>query len=103
MEEYEVAYTRYVIDFMMERIESERVYNRIDEYRTVLSHFPDIGGDYDPHYDAARPPFPCKRIAVPGTPFTLYYRKDEEERRVTIFYIEHQRADPRGRFSASAS
>lgn len=103
MEDYEVVYTRSVVDFMMERIESERVYNRIDEYRTVLRRFPDIGGDYLPHYDAARPPFPCKRIAVPDTPFTLYYRKDVEERRVTVFCIEHQRANPRSRFNASAN
>ena len=101
--EYAVVYTQYVVDFMLEQIESERVYSRVDGYRDVLKRFPDIGGDYDPHYDAARPPFSCKRIVVPDTPFTLYYQKDEEKHRVTVFYIEHQRANPRGRFRPFAN
>ena len=54
MDGYEVVYTRSVVDFMMTEIESERAYDKIDEYRHVLASFPDIGRRYDPYYDAAR-------------------------------------------------
>ena len=99
MGEYEVAYTRSVVDFMMAEIESERVYDKVVVYRRALALFPDIGRRYDPHYEAARPPFPCRFIAVPDTPFTLYYTKDDARRRVVVFHIEHQRADPGVRFA----
>lgn len=98
MDGCEVVYTRSVVDFMMTEIESERAYDKIDEYRHVLASFPDIGRRYDPYYDAARPPFPCRFIAVPDTPFTLYYAKDDDRRRVTVFHIEHQKANPCTRF-----
>lgn len=88
--------TQFVVDYLMDRVDSKRVYDRIDQYREVLALFPDIGHEYDPTYAAARPPFPCRFVAIPDTPFTLYYTKDEMKCEVVVFYIEHQHANPRG-------
>ena len=36
----------------------------------------------------------CRYVAVPGTPFTLYYAADERAKTVSVFSIEHQRMNP---------
>lgn len=95
---YRVVYAQSVVDFMLSEIESRRVYERIDAYRSILSAFPEAGAAYDPYYEAARPPVACRCIAVPGTPFTMYYAVDDEARTVNVFAIEHQRMDPASRF-----
>ena len=99
MVEYRVVYAQQVIDFMLEQVESQRVYERIDGYRQALASFPYLGAEYDPYYEAAKPPFPCRCINVPSTPFTLYYAVDETAKTVLVFAIECQRMDPRGRFA----
>ena len=67
-EPYEVFYTNGVVSFMIDAIWSKRVYEKVDSYRSLLAQFPDLGTPYDPVYVAARPPFPCRHIAVPDTP-----------------------------------
>ena len=42
---------------------------------------------------------PCRWIAIPDTPFTIYYVIDYDADEVRVFYIEHQRMNPMGRFS----
>ena len=64
----------------------------------MLSAFPSLGPVYDPEYIAARPPFPCRYLPLPDTPFTLYYTVDEAALRVTIIDIEWSAGDPRKRF-----
>lgn len=98
---YTVDYTENVIEFILTNISSERVYNRIDTYRLILAEFPEIGSPYQPYYPAAQTPFPCRWIAVPDTPFTLYYLIADDEEKVVVFHIEHQASDPRSRFSWS--
>lgn len=95
---YEVVYTTDVINFMIANIWSKRVYEKIDLYRHLLADYPDLGAPYNPEYPAARPPFPCRWLPVPDTPFTLYYFKDEEAHRIAVFYIEHQGIDPESHF-----
>ena len=102
MEEYQVIYTQFVIDFMLSEITSKRVYDKIDSYRLILARFPEIGRVYDPYYETARPPFPCRFVAVPDTPFALYYTVDNVTKIVTVFYIEHLRSNPKSRFSPTA-
>lgn len=97
-EPYEVFYTNGVVSFMIDAIWSKRVYEKVDSYRSLLAQFPDLGTPCDPVYAAARPPFPCRHIAVPDTPFRLFYLKDDDARRVVVFYIEHVASDPEGRF-----
>ncbi|WP_251212400.1 hypothetical protein [Adlercreutzia murintestinalis] len=99
-EPWSVVYTQYAIDFISEHVESKWVLQKILEYRTLLETVPDLGRSYDPDYPAARTPFACRELPVPDTPFTLYYLKEEEERRIVIFCVEYQRADPNARFSS---
>lgn len=96
---YAVEYTEYVVDFIIDNVESEAVYNRIDSCRDLLAQFPSIGKPYDPVYPAARPPFSCRVIAVPDTPFSLYYLKDDAVEQVVVFYVEHQASNPAYRFA----
>lgn len=96
---WRVSYAQSVIDFIIEHVASERVANKLFEYRQLLQEFPDFGKPYDPDYAAARTPFDCREISVPDTPFTLYYLKQEAEERIIIFCIEFQRTDPNARFS----
>lgn len=94
----EVIFSDDVVDFMIREVESERVLNQIEKQREMLSLFPEMGCVYTPYYEAAYPPFPCRWVAVPDTPFNLYYHFDVANDVVVIFYMEHQRMNPQGRF-----
>lgn len=93
------SYTESVLNFIEKNVTSERVARKIFHYREQLELFPDMGAPYDPVYPAARPPFPCRSISISDTPFTLFYLKLEEEKRVIIFCIEYDRTDPNSRFA----
>lgn len=95
---YEVLETEYVVEFLIEHVNSPRVYERIVKSRDLVGEYPEMGAPYDPLYPAARPPFPCRRLFVPDTPFVLYYLKDDDSKTVTFFYVEFAASDPRGRF-----
>ncbi len=96
---WSATYTQSAITFILEHVTSERVARKLFEYRSLLEELPDLGSPYCPEYPAARPPFPCRAIPVSDTPFTIYYMKQEEQRRLIIFCIEFQRTDPNARFS----
>ncbi|WP_281653744.1 hypothetical protein [Eggerthella sinensis] len=100
MEPWSAFYTRSAIDFILNEVESERVASKLFAMRELLETSPELGRSYDPDYPAARPPFPCRYISVPDTPFTVYYLKDEEKRQIVLFCIEYQRLDPNRRFSS---
>ena len=95
----EVIFANDVIAFLVENIESPRVLERIEQQKSMLEFFPEMGRTYQPDYEAAYPSVPCRWVTVPDTPFTLYYHFDEKAQKVVIFYIEHQRMNPLGRFS----
>lgn len=97
-EPYLVEYTDEVARFISKHVRSSRVLDRIENYCQLLANFPDLGTPYDPDYPAARLPFPCRFVAVPDTPFTFYYLKVEEARKIVILYVEHQGIDPNVRF-----
>ena len=97
--DYKVRYAKSVLEFMRTEIQTRKAYDRVDSYRTILTSFPEVGAVYDPYYEAARPPMECRYVAVPGTPFTLYYAVDERAKTVSVFSIEHQRMNPRSLFS----
>lgn len=94
-----VLFTDSVRTFILENVFSERVALAIDRQRDMLALFPEMGREYDPVYDAARLSIPCRWIAIPDTPFTIYYVIDYDADEVRVFYIEHQRMNPMGRFS----
>lgn len=96
---YAIRETEYVVDFIMEHVSSPRVYERIVASRDLVGEYPDMGAPYDPVYPAARPPFPCRRLYVPDTPFAFCYLKDDDTETVTFLYAEFASSDPRRRFA----
>lgn len=94
----EVVFTNEAAAFLDEHVESARVLNRMERHIRALASFPEMGQQYAPSYDAARPPIPCRWIAVPSTPFTIYYHFSEAARKIVVLSIEHQRSDPEKRF-----
>lgn len=49
---------------------------------------------YDPPYEAAAPPVPCRRAIVPKTHCCLYYTVDEKERTLYFFKLGDTRENP---------
>lgn len=98
MNTYTVLFAKSVLAFIDEHVVSERVFARIEAYEDLLASYPYLGSVYDPEYEAARPPIPCRHISIPDTPFTLYYVVDDERQTVTVFYIDFAAANPTERF-----
>ena len=96
--EVEVVLANDVVTFLDEHVESPRVLNRIEKYLRALRTFPEMGQEYSPTYETSWPPIPCRWIAIPSTPFTIYYHFFEEAKRIVILYIENQRSNPNKRF-----
>ena len=97
--EYSAYYTDEAIQSIIESVSSDRVLTHIEHLRELLQTTPELGRVYDPEYPASRPPFECRVIAVPDSPFSLYYVVDEDAQEVIIFHIENQRMDPTERFA----
>lgn len=94
----EIVFSNEASTFLDEHIESPRALRRIEKYIRALAAFPEMGQRYIPDYEAARPPMLCRWIAIPSTPFTIYYHFSEAAKRVVVLSIEHQRTDPQERF-----
>lgn len=77
-------------------VSPESVYRRVNDALDVLAAFPWYGSVYDPYYEAARPPAPCRVLFIGR--YGLYYVIDEEKQTVTVLAIEDERRDPLGRF-----
>lgn len=83
--------------YALATLSSDRVFARMGNDLELLGLFPHLGREYDPVYDAARPPFACRVFHCEN--FGIYYRVDDEERRVVVFAIVDQRRNPVERFS----
>ncbi len=92
----EVLLTQSAEEFVEKNVTSERVLARIERACDLLADYPDMGTPYQASYPAAQPPFPCRTLALPDTPFTLYYLHDDEQ--VVVFSIEWSAGDPKKRF-----
>lgn len=95
---YNVEITDYAANFIEQNVALESVLRRFEWAVEMLSTFPFLGSVYDPEYITARPPFPCRYLPLPDTPFTLHYTVDETALCVTIIDIEWPAGDPRKRF-----
>ena len=71
-------------------------FTRVDHDLDLLRSFPELGKKYDPVYDAARPPFDCRVLYCEQ--YGIYYRVDDDSRRVVVFAIVDQRRNPKTRF-----
>lgn len=93
---HEVVLTQSAEEFIQENVWSEQVLSRIERACALLADYPDMGTPYQPEYAAAWPPVPCRYLALPDTPFTLYYTHDQEL--VTVLSLEWSAGNPKGRF-----
>lgn len=75
---------------------SERLFCHIDNDLGLLETTPELGREYDPVYDAVRPPFPCRVLYCEQ--YGIYYKLDDESKTVLVFAIEDQRRNPARRF-----
>lgn len=57
-------------------VKSKRDLRRVDKMLDILDTVPDIGGPYDPVYEAAKPPFELK--VVYAGHYGIYYRVLED-------------------------
>ncbi len=80
-----------------QRVMAKQDLLRIDKVLDVLDTVPEIGGSYDPIYEAAKPPFDV-RVAYAGH-YGIYYRIMESDKQVHVYSIEDQRRDPLTRFN----
>lgn len=96
---WKVSYTRHAVSFIKNNIKNKRIAEQVFGYRKLLETMPDLGRNYDPEYPAAKPPFPCRYIAIPDTPFTMYYLKNEATQEIVIFSIDHQRKNSEAWFA----
>lgn len=74
----------------------ERLFEHVAHDLSLLETTPFLGREYDPAYEAARPPFACRVMFCEH--LGIYYCVNEEERRVVVFAIEDQRRNPTERF-----
>lgn len=93
---YEVQLTDEAF-YAYSSLPGKRLFDRLDRDLELLETTPYIGREYDPAYDASRPPFPC-RVLYCGC-YGIYYRVYEESFRVVVFAIVDQRRDPLSRFA----
>lgn len=70
-------------------------YSKVRRALEALVNVNEAHSDYDPGYEAARPPFPCK-VCYAGN-YAIYYVIDGT--RVVVFSILDNRLDPLCRFA----
>ncbi len=98
---FKVELTNSAELFLLENVTREETLARIEGSVRMLAEFPLAGPEYRPDYPAATPPFPCRYLPLPGTPFTLYYLVDETRSLVQVIDIEWTAGDPRRRFRSA--
>ena len=76
----------------------DSVYGKIEHSIGVLADNPGLSRDYDPSYEAARPPVDCKWHFVSGTFKVIYFIVDEHAEQLRFLFIGDTREDPLHRF-----
>lgn len=92
---FEVSLTDEAV-YAYAEIPSDRVYGRIGMLLDFIATHPYYGREYNPAYEAAMPPIPCRVFYCER--YGVYYHVDGGERTITVLAIESQRKDPMGRF-----
>ena len=90
---------RYARQFGEQLIDlPDSVYDRVEASIDILATNPGLAREYDPSYEAARPPMPCRCYPVPRTMKVIYLVTDEGSRTLTMLFLGDAREDPRRRF-----
>ena len=74
------------------------VYERVEGSVDALASNPGLARLYNPQYEAAQPPVPCRSYPVPRTTKVTYLVMDEKEHELTMLFLGDAREDPRRRF-----
>lgn len=74
------------------------VYDRVEASIDVIAANPGLARGYDPTYEAARPPVPCRCYPVPRTTKVIYLFADEGSNTLTMLFLGDAREDPSHRF-----
>ena len=93
---WNVRYTRQFAEQLAEL--PDATYKRLEDSIDVLESNPSLSRRYDPQYEAARPPVPCRCYPVPRTTKVIYPMADETARELTMLFLGDAREDPRRRF-----
>ena len=96
MTAWDVRYARQFGEQLSDLPDS--LYDRVEASIDILAANPGLARDYDPSYDAARPPVPCRCRPVPRTTKVIYLLADEASRTLTMLFLGDAREDPRRRF-----
>lgn len=96
MTTWDVRYARQFAEQLAELPNS--TYDRVEGSINVLVANPGPAREYDPAYEAARPPVPCRCYPVPRTTKVIYLVADEEKHALTMLFLGDAREDPRRRF-----
>ena len=80
-------------------IPSDALYLQVKAAIQRLAQFPELGRAYDPQYEAARPPVPC-RVLYAGR-YGVYYAGFDAPagEPLVVLTVEDERRDPLRRFS----
>lgn len=79
-------------------VQPESVYERIGSIIDCLANHPYYGQYYDPYYESAFPPVPCRVFYCGG--YGVYYHVNDPDRVITILAIESHWRNPLNRFTA---
>ncbi|MBR2835285.1 MAG: hypothetical protein IKE43_06220 [Coriobacteriales bacterium] len=92
----EVILANSVIDALLD-IHSKADLQKIKKRLEILPYAPEMGTEYDPLYDAARPVH--KVLVTYAGHYGIYYTYNPEQQRIEIEYLCNERTNPLQRFS----
>lgn len=92
---YEVRLTDEAF-YALASLPSDRLLEHVEHDLILLETTPYLGEKYDPAYEAACPPFPCRVLFCEH--LGIYYSVDGAKQCVSVFAIEDQRRNPTERF-----
>lgn len=93
--EFSVALTDEAF-YALAALPTDRLFLHVEQNLELLKTSPYLGREYDPVYEATRPPFPCRVLLCEH--YGIYYRVYESDLRITVFAIVDQRRNPMERF-----
>ena len=96
MSAWDVRYARQFAEQLAEL--PDATYDRVESSVDVLASNPGFARRYDPQYEAARPPVPCRSYPVPRTTKVIYLVADERLHELSMLFLGDAREDPRRRF-----
>ena len=96
MSAWDVRYARQFAEQLAKL--PDATYDRVEGSVDVLASNPGLARRYNPQYEAAMPPVPCRSFPVPRTTKVIYLVADERLHELSMLFLGDAREDPRRRF-----